>query len=160
MTIKEALRILTQSGAEIYCKICTVDAIDEAARTVDVSPLDDSAPILGVNLQANQTLKEGIVLFPVKGSYVVVSFLNPAAAVVVMFSEIDRIKIITQSDIEIEAGGKIKVKNGSYDLLSAFNDLFAAIAKLTVTTGVGPSGTPINAAEFEQVKQNINKLLK
>lgn len=160
MTIKEALKILTQSGAEIYCKICTVDAIDEAARTVDVSPLDESAPILGVNLQANQTLKEGIVLFPVKGSYVVVSFLNPAAAVVVMFSEIDRIKVVTQSDIEIEAGGKITVKNGSYDLLSAFNDLFAAIAKLTVTTGVGQSGTPINAVEFEQVKQKINKLLK
>mgnify|MGYP000810857739 FL=1 len=54
MTLAEAIRRLAMTGSEIYCKVCTVDSVDEKARTVDCTPLDESAPLVGVNLQANQ----------------------------------------------------------------------------------------------------------
>jgi len=158
--ISEAVRKLAAKGEEIYGKVCTVNAVDEAARTADVSPLDESTPILGVNLQANQNSKVGVVLFPVVGSFVVVSFLNRAAAVVVATDEIDHIEVVTKADIVVKAGGKVTIENGDYSLKKAFDDLFAAIGKLTVTTGVGPSGTPINISEFQQIQQKIAKFLQ
>lgn len=35
MTIQEAIRKMAAAGTEPYCKVCTVDAVDEDARTVD-----------------------------------------------------------------------------------------------------------------------------
>ena len=160
MGIKEALRILTQNGGELYCKICTVDTVDENARTVDVSPLDESTPILGVNLQANQNGDAGVVMFPKVGSFVGVSFLNNATAIVVLYDEIDRIEVKTTADVTIEAGGKVQIKNNSYSLIDVFNDLITAIGKLTVTTAVGQSGIPINLTEFQQIQQKINNFLQ
>jgi len=91
MTLQEALKRLTDSGAELYCKICTVDDINKDARTIDVSPLDESAPILGVNLQANQDETDGFVAFPKKGAHVVVAFLSDATAVAVVFGAVESV---------------------------------------------------------------------
>lgn len=116
MNIQQAIQALAKRGDETYCKICTVDAVDEAARTVDVSPLDESAPILGVNLQANQSAEMGVVYFPKVGSHVVVSFLNPAAAVVVLTDEIEKIilKLGAENPVELEAvDGSVKLKIGT-----------------------------------------------
>ena len=54
-------------GSEIYCKVCTVDSVDEKARTVDCTPLDESAPLVGVNLQANREGGHRRRLFPCRG---------------------------------------------------------------------------------------------
>ena len=102
MTIQEAIRHLSQSNAEIYCKVCKVDSVDEEARTADVSPIDESAPILGVNLQAVQESKTGIVAIPKTGSDVVVAFLTDATAVVVLMSDIDKIIATVGEDKPVE----------------------------------------------------------
>ncbi len=75
---------------EIYCKVCTVDAVDEDARTIDCTPLDEGAPLLGVNLQADQSQEVGVVQFPVKDSYVVVGFLSSAVGVVLLTTEVSK----------------------------------------------------------------------
>lgn len=77
-------------GAELYCKICAVDAVDEEIRTIDCTPLDESAPLVGVNLQADQQQEVGVVQFPAVGSFVVVAFLSPNVAVVVLTTEITK----------------------------------------------------------------------
>ena len=69
--IQDAIRQLAQGGRQTVSLVCTVDAVDKDARTVDCTPLDEGAPLLGVNLQANQGSKFGIVAFPRVGSYVV-----------------------------------------------------------------------------------------
>lgn len=105
MTIQEAIQQLSSAGKEIYCKICTVDAVDEDARTVDCSPLDESAPLVGVNLQANQNAGTGVVGIPAVGSYVVVGFLSPSAAVVILTEKIDRYLVdIGDAHARITAG--------------------------------------------------------
>ena len=65
--------MMAQGGTEMYCKICTVDSVNEDARTIDCSPIDESAPLVGVNLQADQSQEVGVVAIPVEGSSVVVA---------------------------------------------------------------------------------------
>ena len=93
MNIKDIIQLLAQSGEEFYCKVCIVESVDEKARTVDCTPIDEGAQILAVNLQANQENNTGIIAFPKVGSFVVIGFLNQAAAVVLLYDEIEKIEI-------------------------------------------------------------------
>jgi len=75
--------------------VCEVKAVDKEARTVDVEPLDEGAPLLGVNLQANQGSTVGLVQIPRVGSSVVVATLSGYdAGVVVLMEDIERLEIV------------------------------------------------------------------
>ena len=74
MDIRNAIRLMAQNGTEMYNKICVVDSVDEDMRTIECTPIDEGAPLLGVNLQANQEQEDGVVSFPAVGSYVLVGF--------------------------------------------------------------------------------------
>lgn len=99
MNLRQAIQQMAMSGAELYCKVCTVDAVDEDARTIDCTPIDEGAPLLGVNLQADQEQEVGVVQFPAEGSDVVVAFLSANVAVVVLATEITK-TILTIGDTE------------------------------------------------------------
>ena len=90
MNLRQAIQQMAMSGAELYCKVCTVDAVDEDARTIDCTPIDEGAPLLGVNLQADQEQEVGVVQFPAEGSDVVVAFLSANVAVVVLTTEVTK----------------------------------------------------------------------
>lgn len=159
MTIQEAIRKLVQDGSEIYCKICTVDAVDASARTVDVSPLDGGAPVLGVNLQANQDAEIGVVLWPRRGSYVAVAFLNPAAAVVVLTEDVERITLAvgTKKPVEglIEDGAaKLTIDKTSVEL--------APEKKITLNGGDMEGLVVIGklTEKLNQLKDEVNALVK
>ncbi len=159
MNIRDSIRMLAQTGDEIYCKICQVDKIYEDTRTIDCTPLDDDqAPILGVNLQANQNSDHGIVVYPTVGSYVVVAFLSQATAVVVLTDQIDKIQLrIRDTTVDVDQkqivfnggdlGGLIKIEeltgklNG---LTQTVNNLIANYNLHThVTTAtIGETATP------------------
>lgn len=111
MTLKEAIQELAKSNEEVYCKICTVDSVDDAARTVDCTPLDDSAPLMGVNLQANQEFDKGIVIFPTVGSSVIVGFLNKDTAAILLCEQVDRVEIAIE-DMTVVIDGQGIVING------------------------------------------------
>ena len=61
--------------------------------------------------------------------------------------------------IKIEKDG-INIQVGVVSLKKVFDELITAIGNLTVPTGVGPSGIPINKPEFEALKTKIGTLLK
>ena len=90
MNLRQAIQQMAMSGAELYCKVCTVDAVNEDARTIDCTPIDEGAPLLGVNLQADQEQEVGVVQFPAEGSDVVVAFLSANVAVVVLATEVTK----------------------------------------------------------------------
>lgn len=64
-----------------------------------------------------------------------------------------------QATIKASTGGLTLTKGGS-GLKKTLNDLLKAIQKLTVTTGVGPSGPPINIADFIKVQQDLPNYLE
>lgn len=100
MNIQNAIKQLALQGAEIYLCTCTVDEVDEDARTIDCTPINEGAQILGVNLQADQAQEVGVVLLPAVGSDVVVGFINPNVAVVVLTTEITK-AILTIGNTEV-----------------------------------------------------------
>ncbi|WP_418660398.1 hypothetical protein [Alistipes putredinis] len=151
MTLKEAIRVLAMSGAELYCKICTVDAVDVEARTVDCTPIDESAPLVGVNLQASQDSSVGIVQFPAAGSYVVVAFIDPAVAVVVLCDEIDKVQLdigrtsatVTDEGVTLNGGrlGGLVISGKTAEKLNALeNDINELKAVLTAWVPVATDG--------------------
>lgn len=138
---------MAAAGTEPYCKVCTVDAVDEEARTVDCTPLDEGAPLLGVNLQANQESGDGVVLLPAPGSYVVVSFLAPSVAVVVLTEKVDK--------IGLKIGGTTaEIADGQVD-----------IAVQDTTVKISPEGVVVNGGDFggmikiEKLTQKLNEFI-
>jgi hypothetical protein len=181
MNIKEAIQALAQRSTEMYCKICTVDAVDAEARTVDCSPIDESAPLLGVNLQANQEGEDGVVVFPAVGSYVVVAFLNEAAAVVVLTDEVDKVVLkMGKTAAEIVDGEmSIAIEDGATAKLTGSEIAFAVKdsrvnvnANGTMEAGVGETmievtkdGIKLNGGEngglvhIEKFTTKVNELI-
>lgn len=51
------------------------------------------------------------------------------------------------------------MSRGSSGLKKTLSDLIDAISQLTVTTGVGPSGVPINLSTFTQIKTDLDNYL-
>lgn len=104
--------------------VCTVDKVDKDARTIDCSPIDESAPLLGVNLQANQESQWGLVLFPKVGSFVVVGFIaNGSAGCVLLTDEVESAELTFKGDQETtvtldENGVSVKVGDNTSAVLS------------------------------------------
>ena len=146
--IQDAIRQLAQGGRQTASLVCTVDAVDKDARTVDCTPLDEGAPLLGVNLQANQGSKFGIVAFPRVGSYVVVGFVaDGSAGVVLLTDDVESVEVvISESTARIEAA-----EEGMGD------DTSAELTGEGVILNGGSFGGMVKA---EQLAQRINAIEK
>lgn len=141
--LRNIIRQLAQTDGETLALVCTVDSVDEKARTVDCTPLNESAPLLGVNLQANQEADCGFCLYPEVGSFVIVGFVADGAAAVVLTTEkiksaeicIGNNSVVINADNIVfnggELGGLVKIKeltdklnglkNTVNDLVNAYN---------------------------------------
>lgn len=120
--IKDIIKQLANGGGGSSLLVGTVTAVDKDARTVDVEPINEDAPVLGVNLQANQEAKVGVVQFPRVGSFVAVAMLTGyAAGVVVLTEDIESVEVVisdSTSRLTIdEDGARLYVdKNTSAEL--------------------------------------------
>lgn len=66
---------------------------------------------------------------------------------------------VDQATIKAGTAG-LTLTKGSSGLKKTLDDLLIAIQALTVTTGVGPSGPPINISDFVKVQQDLSKYLE
>ena len=127
MGIADIIKELAKTGNPLGCMVCKVTAVDKAARTVDVEPVNEEAPVLGCNLQADQNATVGVVQFPRVDSFVVVGFSSDGAAGVVLLCEdVESVEIVikdkdTCSMVMTEDG--IVMNNGSLDGLIKINEL-------------------------------------
>ncbi len=72
----------------------------------------------------------------------------------------DKIEVINdQATIKITSGG-FTISKGNSGVKKTLENLLTAIKALTVTTGVGPSGTPINIADFAAIEQDLTNYLE
>lgn len=116
--IKNLIRQLAQPDGETVALVCTVDEVYKDTRTIDCTPINEGAPLLGVNLQANQEADYGICVFPEKGSYVIVGFVADGAAGVVLTTEkIEAAEVVIgDNSAIIDADGiRLKTANMSAD---------------------------------------------
>lgn len=156
MNIQNAIKQLALAGSEMYLTVCTVDAVDEKARTIDCTPINEGAQILGVNLQGNQEQEIGMVSFPAVGSDVVVGFINPAVAVVVLTTELTKTVVtIGNTEATIEDNSVVlKTQKGTVTLTA--NNLKLNIDGTTLelkkglSTWNGGCETTANATELQK----------
>lgn len=78
-------------GEEFYSKTGKVKNIDETERTCDVEPVDGSAEIFGVRLQASIKSNAGVVLIPKDGSFVTVTFMNKDTGYISQTTEVAKV---------------------------------------------------------------------
>ena len=90
-------QLAAQGGSGMGFTVGTVTAVDKTARTVDVEPLNEDAPLLGVNLQANQESTVGVVQIPREGSYVMVGYVQDGAAgMVLLCDDIEEAQVVVK----------------------------------------------------------------
>ena len=155
MNIQNAIKQLALAGSEMYLTVCTVDAVDEKARTIDCTPINEGAQILGVNLQGNQEQEIGVVSFPAVGSDVVVGFINTAVAVVVLTTELTKaVLTIGKTEATVEDNSVVlKTQKGAVTLtadnLKLDIDGTTLELKKGLSTWNGGSETTANASELQ-----------
>lgn len=156
MDIQKAISTLALNGEELYLRVCTVDEVDEKARTVDCTPIDEGAPLVGVNLQADQNGTVGLVRFPEKGSDVVVGFMSPNVAVVLLAAQYTK-AVFTIGETEIVVQDKsISIVNGKVKANIAEDSLKLDVDGTTlemdgsVSTWNGGSETTANANDLKK----------
>lgn len=122
--LRNIIRQLAQPDGETVSLVCTVDKVDKSARTVDCSPINEGAPLLGVNLQANQEANYGFCLFPEVGSYVVVGFISGGAAGVVLLTEkIESAEIVIGDTSAVMDSDGVRFNGGALGGLVKVEDL-------------------------------------
>ena len=66
---------------------------------------------------------------------------------------------IGSSTITVTSGG-LTLKKGGAGLKKTLESMLDAICQLTVPTGVGPSGVPINMASFQKIKTEVSQYME
>ena len=149
-------RIVQQGTAPVGCVACTVTAVDKTARTCDCDPLNEDAPILGVNLQANQQAKFGVVQFPRVGSFVVVGFLSDGmAGAVLLTDDVESVEVVISEDtaravldeqgVRINMADSISVELNSDGIIMNGGELGGLVKVEDVTTRLNIIEKDINA---------------
>ena len=170
--IIQHLQKLVTTGEEVYAKVCTVHRVDRANKSCDLLPVDGSAELFDIPLQAD-VQGHGWCLFPAEGSHVLVVFINKHHACVCQVSEVDLMQLVAdkmafsvdknqltikKDDTEVIVGDQITLKAGGENLKGLLDELFEAIKNLKLMTPQGPTTALMNAADFEKVKNKLNKL--
>ena len=175
--LQQAIKQISSTPDEIYSVLAEVIEIDATANTCDLRPIDGSADIFNVRLQAEEDLTEGILILPQKGNTVIATFLDRNRAYIALCSKIEKAQIkIDTSEITVEKdnitlkqgnveiglkAGKVTIKNASVDLGNLLSELITAISALTVTcTAPGSlSSPPANIAQFQTISTKLKTLL-
>jgi hypothetical protein len=151
-----------------------VASVDSDSLTCEVEA--DGVTWYDVRIQSLPQAGKGVTILPKKDSFVLVSRIgNSNELFISAFSEIDQLLFqigdtsfkATNEGVEIVKDNKttflqndlFTIKTSNESLKTILKDLITAIGALTVTTGVGPSGIPINKAQFDAIKTRLDNLL-
>uniref|UniRef100_UPI00141B6CF9 hypothetical protein n=1 Tax=Flavobacterium psychrophilum TaxID=96345 RepID=UPI00141B6CF9 len=155
---------ISKSSDEVYAKVCEVLEVNTEDKTIDVKPIDDTAEIFNVRLQA-ESENGGLVLIPKVGSMVLVVFLNKNNAAVVNTSEIEKFSlVISTCKFEVDNTGFLLQKENE-TLKKIMIDLVGAVKQMsfTLTTPDTINGTTTllnNISQFTSIETRINQFLK
>lgn len=154
-----ALKTLTKSSDEVYAKVCEVLEIDQDEKTINVKPVDDTAEIYNVRLQA-ESESGGLVLFPKVGSMILAVFINKNNAAVVNTSEIEKLDLVIEGvNLQIDKDGFL-LKKENETLKKLMVDLIMAIKSLKFTTNTGSTIQLVNIQDFIAIEKRCNNFFK
>lgn len=162
--IAKAIKQAAVRGEQFYLKACLVDIVNEVERSIDCTPIDGTAQLLSVNLEASLGSEKGLCVFPPAGSFVVVGYLDKNNAVVLLTDKIEKITLDVDTEIVINGGenhGLVKIQeltnklNGLTDtvngLINAYNThIHITTATIAETPKVGVISPTTSQAQTAQ----------
>jgi hypothetical protein len=174
--IKEGIKQLTNEPYEIISGTVVSGSVNMADYTMSVLPSDSTVPIPGVLLNAIAGDRNGMILFPKDDSNVIIGSIDgPGEWALLLASEITGARIITGNVVYVMDEAQVNIQNGSVflnisdsafklntaseSLFALLKDCFTYISALTVPTPSGPSGVPVNIADFTNLLTRLNNLL-
>lgn len=174
--IRKAIKELATFKGEMYSVVCEVLSVDKMANTIDARPQNGTADLRDVRLHADFSKAEGIVIYPQKGSFVIVSFLDKHNAFVSLYSEIESIHFKAYGqELNWDQNG-LHLKSSTTDFTSEMNRLIdlmdgiiAILMKFQLNTSQGPTIAVMpnlvvelgkKKAELAKVKTAINTTIQ
>ena len=174
--IKAGLNALVNKPYEIISGTVVPGSVDTDQLTISVQPSDDSKPIEDVMLNTVTEDNNGMILFPLEGSNVIIASIDgPGEWGLIRASEITK-AIVTIENVTYEMdSSQINIQNGnvvfnmsdsvfkmntpSESLFQLLKDCFTYLTQLTVPTPAGTSSVPVNIADFNNLLTRLNNLL-
>jgi|SRR6185503_7707111 len=153
-----------------------VIAVDTNARTCTVTSISSEVGMEYTNVMLMPQVDDGILYIPTIGSTVIVQNGANMQPYIIMWSQIDKVLyIVGDTEIQLVNGtatilqgqmqitlnnGKINISNEGQSLFSILQNMLNHILALTVPTGSGNSGTPLNFTDFNTDLQNLQNLMQ
>jgi hypothetical protein len=167
MDRKEQIRkgLITLAGKHgplqtVLAKVVSVDETEMTCELIDDED-EDGLEMYDVRLKPVLTTDESLVMIPAVGSWVLVTRVEEDEDwLVIACEKVDKWRVtVGASVLEVTQDG-FSFKQGATSLKTVMDDLLDGIMALTVPTNVGPSGTPLNLTTFQQVKTQLDQILK
>lgn len=168
----ELIKKIMKKDLPVMASTGIASNIDEGERTCDIK-VDDNITLFNCRLNAViDSYESNILIVPKDGSQVAYLLVEnqDTNAIVIGYTEINKVIVkigslslsIEAESVKVDGGdnGKISVFNKSQNLSKLLSELIDEITKLTVATSAGPSGTPINTAQFTMIKQKLAQLME
>lgn len=157
--ISEAIQRLSGTFMQDSVKLflASVDSVNEAERTCDVTPLTDNATTSYPSVLLMAESDDGVLIVPTIGSNVIVNVSKRGVAYVCMFSEVDKVTIITKTLTQFNDGsfgGLVKVQE-LVDKINRLENAFNTHTHLGVTSGGSTSGIPSSTITPITMKTDI-----
>lgn len=168
----ELIRKVMIKNMPVMSSTGIVSNIDEDKRVCDIK-VSDEITLFECRLNAIiDSYDSNVMIVPKDGSQVAYTLVEnqDTNAIVIGYTEIDKVIVkigslsvgIEAESVKIDGGdtGKISILNKSQNLSKLLSELIDEINKLTVPTSAGPSGTPVNAAQFTLIKDKLSQLME
>jgi hypothetical protein len=141
----------TYNKEVVSITICTVQAVNEAARTCDCVPTTGEGTTLIPGVLLSAEANDGILLLPTVGSTVIVAFTSRMTAFLLMTSDVDKVIIQAANLVQFNdgtMGGLVQVAALTTKLNNIENMLNDLATKFNIHTHVvaaapGTSAIPI-----------------
>lgn len=156
--IKTSIKKLAGSGIKRLL-VCTVDKLNEADQTVDVTPVDGDAEIFAVRLQPKNEA-EGVLVYPKAGSHVLVGMVSNTLGYVLISDKTEAIALkVNGSDLHTEV-------NKLFDLVKS---LIIIMNEFQLATNMGPTIKVMphiivklkkEEGNLKGIQEKINNILK
>ena len=163
--ISQELKRITRTQAKTRYAVMSgkvKGAVDEGELSCKVVLSDDNpdSPTEDITVNTKLQITDGLVLYPADGSFVWVAEIDgPGKYGLLKCSTLDKaVLTIGTSKLTITAAG-YKIERGSTNLGTVLHNIITHITQLTVPTGTGPSGVPVNAAAFNIDSNDLSQIL-
>lgn len=163
MSFQEVIgQIIDAKNKETEKMIITTGIVKNVRQTLFDVSREGLPDLLGVRLHALVKSPDDFIrIVPKKDSVVLCGIIenNRSEAVVIAYSEIEKVVInIKGAEFSME-NGKFTIKNDSADLKEIINTGFDTLSKAIITTPSGPgSFSPDDILKFEELKLKTTKL--